>query len=73
MATHYYTEDDIKVGEKIECNVIVNHKVELTPEEIEAEKQKAKEKIFADVKEEMISKPKPKPVAPPQTSTPTLF
>jgi hypothetical protein len=45
MATHYYDEDDIKPGEKIKCDVVVNHKVELTPEEIEEAKKKAREKI----------------------------
>ncbi|MBE8712508.1 PcfK-like family protein [Sphingobacterium hungaricum] len=25
MAVHYYDEDDIKVGEKINCDVVVNH------------------------------------------------
>ena len=35
MAVHYYDEDDIKIGEKIECQVAVNHVVELSDEEKE--------------------------------------
>lgn len=30
MAVHYYDEDDIKVGEKINAHVVVNHVIELT-------------------------------------------
>ena len=30
MAAHYYDEDDIKVGEKINAHVVVNHVIELT-------------------------------------------
>ena len=41
MAIHYYDEDDIKVGSSVSMNVVVNHKVELTPEEIEQAKQQA--------------------------------
>lgn len=33
MAVHYYDEDDIKVGGKVNCQVVVNHTVELTEEE----------------------------------------
>ena len=30
MAVHYYDEDNLDVGKKINCNVVVNHTVELT-------------------------------------------
>ena len=33
MAVHYYDEDDIAVGKPINCQVAVNHVVELTEEE----------------------------------------
>lgn len=40
MAVHYYDEDDIEVGKAVNCQVIVNHVVELTEEEkAEARKQ----------------------------------
>ncbi len=35
MAVHYYDEDDIDVGKPINCQVVVNHTVELTAEEKE--------------------------------------
>jgi hypothetical protein len=48
MAVHYYDEDDLKPGAKVSGTVVVNHKVELTPEELaEAEnsaRAEAKEK-----------------------------
>lgn len=31
MAVHYYDEDDIKVGDKTNCRVIVNHSVKEEP------------------------------------------
>ncbi|MBB1150256.1 PcfK-like family protein [Myroides sp. NP-2] len=32
MAVHYYDEDDIKIGKKISCKVVVNHKEEVKPQ-----------------------------------------
>lgn len=48
LAVHYYVEDEIEVGKPIQCQVIVNHQVELTAEEIEEQKQKAKDKVFSE-------------------------
>lgn len=39
MAVHYYDEDDIEVGKAVNCQVMVNHVVELTEEKAEARKQ----------------------------------
>lgn len=40
MAVHYYDEDDLEVGSRVACNVVVNHTVVLTDEEkAEARKQ----------------------------------
>lgn len=43
MAVHYYDEDDLEIGEKSNCSVVVNHIVELTEEEKAEQKQKALE------------------------------
>lgn len=40
---HYYDEDDLEIGEKSNCSVVVNHIVELTEEEKAEQKQKALE------------------------------
>lgn len=46
MAVHYYVEKDLGEWPKAgECQVKVNHRVELTPEEIEEAKNEAKERI----------------------------
>lgn len=58
MAVHYYDEDDIKVGAKINATVVVNHKVELTADE----KEKARQAAFDKVAQEAIAKKK-KPVS----------
>ena len=40
MAVHYYDEDDLEVGSRTSCNVVVNHTIVLTEEEkAEARKQ----------------------------------
>lgn len=49
MAVHYFVEEGIKdVPSMKDCHVVVNHQVELTAEEIEEMRQKAKEKVLAD-------------------------
>ena len=47
MAVHYFVEEDIKDVSSIkDCQVVVNHQVELTPEEIQEMRQQAKEKVL---------------------------
>lgn len=49
MAVHYFVEEGIKdVPAMKDYQVVVNHQVELTAEEIEEMRQKAKEKVLAD-------------------------
>ena len=43
QAIHYYDENEIEVGKPIQCQVVVNHAVELTEEE----KQEARRKAVA--------------------------
>lgn len=46
MAVHYYTEDNVDPGKPIQGTVVVNHKVELTEEEINKIREKAKEEAY---------------------------
>lgn len=50
MAVHYYDEDDSEVGKPINCQVMVNHTVELTAEEKEQARrdtmQRAQEEAY---------------------------
>jgi len=73
MAIHYYDEADLKPGAKVNCNVVVNHKVELTPEEIEEAKKKAREKVIADEAERLRKKPAVKKPEPEKVEQPSLF
>jgi len=59
MAMHYYLEDEVDPGKSIDCQVIVNRQIELTPEEIEEAKQKAKDVIIQEAKAKAFAKPKP--------------
>ena len=41
LAVHYYDEDNIEVGKYINCQVVVNHTIELTEEEKAQARQRA--------------------------------
>ncbi|WP_299458195.1 PcfK-like family protein, partial [uncultured Rikenella sp.] len=41
QAVHYYDENEIEVGKPVQCQVAVNHVVELTAEEKAEARQKA--------------------------------
>ena len=51
-AVHYFEENEIEVGNPINCKVVVNHTVELTEEEKEQARQDAIERLR---QEEMAS------------------
>ena len=57
MAVHYWEESEIEVGNPINCQVIVNHTVELTEEEKEQARQDAINKLRD---EEMAKMRRPK-------------
>ena len=74
---HYYDEDNIEVGKAVNCGVIVNHRVELTPEE-QAEAREKALKAYQDEELRKIqqrnSRPKPTTKATKQEVTqPSLF
>lgn len=73
MAVHYYDEDNLGEIKAIQGQVVVNHKVELTAQEIEEARKEAKERV---VSEEIarLRKPQPKPVQKKEeVEAPTLF
>lgn len=73
MAVHYYDEDNIDAGKKINCRVVVNHTIELT----EKEKQELKDKACNDFYNEQLAKQreslKPKKKAETKVVEPSLF
>ncbi len=60
MAAHYYDKDDLGKISKTNCKVVVNHQVQLTPEEIKAAKDEAKAKVLADEMDRLRKKPEVK-------------
>jgi hypothetical protein len=56
MAFHYYTEDDIDSPDAPQCEVIINHTVQLTDDEIAEAKRKAKEIVIASEKSRLTRK-----------------
>ena len=69
---HYYDENEIEVGKSIQCQVVVNHVVELTEEE----KQEARRKAVAQYQQMELQKlqNRNKPTAKKETQVqPSLF
>lgn len=52
MAVHYYDEDNIEIGKPIDCQVAVNHVVELSDEE----KEEARQEAINEYKDEQLRK-----------------
>lgn len=65
MAVHYYDEDSIEVGKPINAQVVVNHTVELTPEEKEEARRQAIEKAQREAYQKMTQR---KPAAKKESS-----
>ena len=53
LAVHFYDEDSIEVGKPINAQVVVNHTVELTPEEKEEARRQAIEKAQREAYQKM--------------------
>lgn len=62
MAVHYYDEDDIKPGNKINATVVVNHSVELSADDKEKARQLAIDKAVEEEKAKLLKKKQPKAV-----------
>jgi len=53
---HYYDEDNIEVGKFINCQVVVNHTIELTEEEKAEARKKAIERYQAEEYRKLTAK-----------------
>ena len=60
MAVHYYDEDNIAIGKAIDCQVVVNHTVELTEEEKEQARKEAMQRCQEEAYREMKKRPNTK-------------
>ena len=63
MAVHFWEENEIEVGKPINCQVVVNHTVELTEEE----KEQARQDAIAKLRDEEMAKMR-KPIQPKKTT-----
>ena len=75
MAVHYYEENEIEVGKPIDCQVVVNHTVELTEEEKEQARQDAINRLRDEEMAKMRRPIQPKKASEknPQVEQPSLF
>lgn len=75
LAVHYYDEDNIEMGKYINCQVVVNHTIELTEEE----KAEARLRAVEQYQHEELSKIKSRNTRPKKAETtkiasqPSLF
>ena len=76
MAVHVIDEPTLEIGEPLQCNVVVNHHVELTEEE-KAEQRALALKQYQDEEIRMIrernAKPKPKKTQENTLQSPSFF
>ena len=63
-AIHYYEENEIEVGQTVNCQVVVNHTVELTEEE----KEQARKDAIERLRQEEMAKMR-KPIHPKKATT----
>ena len=71
---HYYDEDNIEVGKYINCQVVVNHTIELTEEEKAEARKKAIERYQAEEYRKLTAKkPKAEKQVEQQIAQPSLF
>jgi hypothetical protein len=62
MAVHYYDEDNIEVGKNFDCQVVVNHTVELTEEEKQQARNAAMQRAINEAHNKIIQ-PQKKTIA----------
>ena len=74
QAVHYYDENEIEVGNPLQCHVAVNHVVELTAEEKAEARQTALRQYQNEELRRLQSRNKPTTTAKKETNIqPTLF
>ena len=73
MAIHYYEENEIEVGEPVNCKVVVNHVVELTEEEKAEARQKAIDQLQREEADRLRRKAEKPKAQQPQQAQPSLF
>jgi len=59
LAFHYYQEDELKKVDPVKCKVVVNHKPELSEQEIQELREQARKEVINAEKERMTNKQKP--------------
>lgn len=74
-ALHFWDEPEVEVGEPINCQVVVNHVVELTEEEKAEARERAINQLCEEEKAKMrkTSHPKKASTENPQVQTSSLF
>ncbi len=73
MAVHYYDEDNLDAGKKINCKVVVNHTVELTDEEKQELRNKARNDFYNEQLAKQRDNLKPKKKVKTKVTEPSLF
>ena len=73
LAMHYWDEDNISVGTRPQCQIILNHQVQLSEEEIADCKREARERLIRQQMEALHPKSAPTSVKKQAQNQPSLF
>ncbi len=73
LAMHYWDEDNISVGTRPQCQIILNHQVQLSEEEIADCKREARERLIRQQMEALHPKSTPTSVKKQAQNQPSLF
>ena len=73
MAVHYWDEDNLDAGKKISCKVVVNHTIELTEEDKQELKEKARNDFYSEQLAKQRESLKPKKIVETKVAEPSLF
>lgn len=70
---HYYDEDNLDIGKPIQCNVVVNHTIELTDKEKAEARRNAIQRATNEAYAKITRRNSPKKNQETQSDTLTLF
>ena len=73
QAVHFFDEDNIVVGNPIDCKVVVNYTIELTEEEKKQARQDAIQSVEKEYYAQLTKKATKPKKSESTTSTPSLF
>ncbi|MBR5573565.1 MAG: PcfK-like protein [Paludibacteraceae bacterium] len=73
LAMHYWDEENVEVGNRPQCQIVLNQEIKLSDEEIEECKKEARERLIKEQMNAMRTKNTPQVTKKPEGDTMLLF